>query len=115
MIMVRLASEAGIRTEYLKSEDLPGVWARSAGKTIQMHDGEIYHDEEHACFVYGHEMAHILNGIETDYVEPIAGYRFEAECDMASSFYINLAIAIYEEEMQNCCPNVAQSGQQSQK
>ena len=100
----KIIKNAGVEIVYGKvfSDSIDGeIWARSDidSCSILMPDTEEFPDDQTACLTLGHEMGHILSGLEsTD--EPIERKYNEAECDQIGVYLYKLAemTAGYEAE-----------------
>lgn len=92
----RIITQAGVKVEYMPVPDdhIDGaIWARAdqeARKIMMPDDGNAFPDEETACLILGHEMGHILSGLDSpdDVVER---KKNEAVCDLIGAYLTKLA------------------------
>ena len=97
----QLILKAAVRIKY---EQVPGdsidgaIWARSDSctRTIMMPaEDDAFPDAETACLILGHEMGHILTGLDSpDY--PADRRRNEAVCDLVGCALHKLAQMIVD-------------------
>ena len=111
MSLVKIIEAAGITIQYGKVHDdsIDGeIWARadSQSRVILMpDDGAAFPDAETACIILGHEMAHILTGLESiDYNPPIRQIN-ERTCDLIGAYLYRLADMTAETEAENIFRN----------
>ena len=103
-VLERLCTEAGIRIVYksIPDDSISGeIWARtdSQGQSIEMPDQDCFDCDEMASLILGHEMAHIITGLDTvDYLPERV--RNEAVCDLLGSHLYSLAEMIAGAEVE---------------
>lgn len=91
----KIITAAGVDIVYRKvpNDCIDGeIWARSddGGMSIMMPDEDVFPNEETACLILGHEMGHILSGLDSpDY--PSDRRRNEAVCDLIGVYLYKLA------------------------
>ena len=89
----KIITDAGIKIVYTKVPDDPidgAIWARTDIDSIMMPDTEEFPDEETACLILGHEMGHILSGVDSP-DHPSDRRRNEAICDLIGVYLYKLA------------------------
>lgn len=92
----KIIGAAGVKIQYcdVPDDSIDGaIWARSDidGNIIIMpNDGKAFPDSETACNILGHEMGHILSGLES--VDQKTERRInEAVCDLIGCYLTRLA------------------------
>ena len=91
----KIIEKAGVKIIYdrVHSDGIDGeVWARTDSDScnILMPDTEAFPDEKTACLILGHEMGHILTGLDSP-DDPIERRYNEAECDQIGVYLYKLA------------------------
>ena len=97
-----IASNAGIRIVYqcVPDDAIDGaIWARSDGYgSVMMPDNDdAFDDAETACLVLGHEIGHILAGVDSP-DQPAERRKNEAICDLIGYYLFQLAVHTYEKQ-----------------
>lgn len=97
----KIINDAGVRIIYqnVPDDSIDGeIWARSDhdGMSIMMPDEDTFPDVETACLILGHEMGHILTGLDSP-DEPVQRRINEATCDQVGAYLYNLAGLTWEE------------------
>lgn len=92
----RIIENAGVSIKYAAVHDDPidgEIWARSDiyAKKIIMPDKDVFPDEETACRVLGHEMGHIMTGLESIDGDPAIREINERTCDLIGAYLYRLA------------------------
>lgn len=101
----RLIESAGVTITYQEVPDdsIDGaIWARSdpESKEIMMPDADdAFPDEDTACLILGHEMGHILTGVDSPDA-PDERRMNEAICDQVGVYLFRLACMIAENEVE---------------
>lgn len=108
----KLCLDAGVRIVYQPVPDdcIDGeIWARSngQGREITMPDTDCFDTVEMAGLILGHEMAHIITGVDSPDIVP-ERVRNEAICDLVGYYLYQMAEMIagaqYEREIFGCDP-----------
>ena len=100
----KIITAAGVNIVYQEVPDdcIDGaIWARcdDEGMSIMMPDKDVFPDDETACLILGHEMGHILSGLDSpDY--PSDRRRNEAVCDLIGVYLCKLAEMTAETEIE---------------
>ena len=86
---------AGVKITYTKVKDdsIDGaILARSddEGMQIIMPDGDVFSNPDEACFILGHEMGHILTGLDSP-DDVITRQRNESVCNLVGVYLTRLA------------------------
>ena len=112
--LARLASEAGMRIDYVDLSD--DLLARTRDRVIQMpKDGDAFGDDfEYACMVLGHEMCHEITGLDSSDFQR-ERVRNEAVCDLAGVFLFQLAEAIAGHEAETALMEAAKAYEQDSR
>lgn len=92
----KIVVNAGVKIYYKKVHDdtIDGaIWARSdsESRTILMPDTDVFPDEETACVILGHEMGHILTGLDSP-DDPCQRRINEETCDLIGALLYKLAV-----------------------
>lgn len=92
----RIIENAGVSIKYAAVHDDPidgEIWARSDiyAKKIIMPDKDVFSDEETACRILGHEMGHIMTGLESIDGDPAIREINERTCDLIGAYLYRLA------------------------
>lgn len=101
----KLIESAGVAITYQEVPDdsIDGaIWARSdpESKEIMMPDADdAFPDEDTACLILGHEMGHILTGVDSPDA-PDERRMNEAICDQVGVYLFRLACMIAENEVE---------------
>lgn len=98
IILENLVKSAGIKIEYVK--DIPDYdYARSKDDIIQMpFTDDAFESVDHACMVLGHEVGHILSGLETEDALELKVHN-EAVCDLIGVYLYRLAERMWEKKV----------------
>lgn len=103
-VLERIIKNAGVTIKYDKVHDdsIDGeIWARSdiESKSILMPDDEeAFPDEAMACQILGHEMGHIMTGLESVDYDPTIREINERTCDLIGLYLYRLAEFTYEND-----------------
>ena len=99
-----LIRQSGVSIKYSDVYDDPidgAIWARAdyEGRMIMMPDTDEFPDAQTATLILGHEMGHILSGLDSP-DDPIQRRINEATCDQIGAYLSRLAemIAGFEAE-----------------
>lgn len=101
----KIIVSAGVKIEYRKVPDdgIDGaIWARSDSDAMKiiMPDTEEFPNTETACLILGHEMGHILTGLESP-DDPIERRKNEAVCDLMGVYLTKLADMTFEKQQED--------------
>lgn len=100
----KIIQDAGIKITYRPIEDDPidgEIWARTDadGQEIAMPiEDDAFPDEETACLILGHEMGHILSGLNSP-DDPEERRKNEEVCDQIGVYLFRLAGLTMEENV----------------
>lgn len=101
----KIITSAGVQIIYdeVPDDSIDGaIWARSdydSNQIMMPNDGEAFPDEITACCILGHEMGHIITGLDSTDIPDERMFN-EAECDKIGVYLYRLAkmTADYEYE-----------------
>ena len=102
----RIANNAGINITYQKvhNDIIDGeIWARADidSQSIMMPENEDeFPDASKACLILGHEIGHILSGLDSPDDSTIREIN-ENNCNLIGTCLLKLAEMTYEKEMQD--------------
>lgn len=103
-VLERIIKNAGVTIRYTAVHDDPidgEIWARSDIESMSIlmpDDGEAFPDEGTACQILGHEMGHIMTGLESVDYDPAIREINERTCDLIGSYLYRLAELTYEND-----------------
>lgn len=106
MALEKIIKNAGVKIIYGEVHNDPidgAIWARSDfdGKMILMpEDGEAFPDANTACKILGHEMGHLMTGLESVDGEPALREINESTCDFIGALLFKLADMTDEHEVE---------------
>ena len=92
----QIIESAGVSVRYgtVHSDPIDGeIWARSDidAKLILMPDRDVFPDIETACRILGHEMGHIMTGLDSVDGDPALREINERTCDLIGAYLYRLA------------------------
>lgn len=99
----QIIRSAGVRIEYaaVPDDSIDGaIWARSDDNSLAIlmpAEDDAFPNMETACLILGHEMGHILTGLDSP-DNPAERRRNEAVCDLVGCCLRKLAQMIAEEK-----------------
>lgn len=90
-----IITDVGVKVVYTEvpEDSIDGeIWARSDinSNSIMMPGSDVFPDDETACLILGHEMGHIMSGLDSPDLR-IERKRNEAVCDLIGVYLVRLA------------------------
>lgn len=113
IVLEELIKSAGVTVRYenVPDDSIDGaIWARSdtdLNSIMMPDDPDSFPDEETACKILGHEMGHILAGLDSP-DEPAERENNEATCDLVGHCLYKLAEMIVEAKAEKRLRDAAQ-------